>query len=176
MTEHHLRIRPARWGPDLLALSHIERGVRAMYSDFGVFPPPGSDSPPAGPGFFDEGTMLWVATSPDDVPVGFIFAFALDDCTYVAQLSVHPDSQRRGVGTALLDTVGGWAAQEGLRALTLVTYTDVPWNYPWYRRIGFTDIPEGELGDEHRRFLADTHAFASGWRRSVMQRPVRQPA
>jgi GNAT superfamily N-acetyltransferase len=170
-------IRLARWEDDFLALWHVDHSVRAMYRDFGVeFSSLDGESPSSAPGLFDEGTMTWVATDECDVAVGYVFAFPLDDAAHVEQLSVHPDHQRQGVGTALLEIVNTWAAQRGPRALTVITFADVAWNAPWYRRIGFTDIPDDKLGDALRRLRDEAQSVARDWKRVVMRRAVTRPA
>jgi GNAT superfamily N-acetyltransferase/sporulation protein YlmC with PRC-barrel domain len=159
---------------DFAAINEVDQAVGDMFRDFGVDTSQSdSDSQSSAPRFFDEGTRAWVATIGDDDGVaGYIFVFPLDDAAYIAQVSVHPAHQRKGLGTALLDTADAWAEVQGLSALSLVTYTDVPWNAPWYRRIGFTDIGDARMGDGLRRLLEVTSAVAPGWRRSVMRRPT----
>lgn len=43
-------------------------------------------------------------------------------------MSVHPDSARRGVGRSLIEQAARQAAAEGIAALTLTTFSQVPWN------------------------------------------------
>ena len=50
------------------------------------------------------------------------------------------DHARRGIGAALLDHVGRWAVSRGLDALTLTTFRDIPWNAPYYHRLGFHEV------------------------------------
>ena len=38
---------------------------------------------------------------------------------------------------ALIEHVAGWARAHGSPALTLTTFTEVPWNAPYYERLGF---------------------------------------
>jgi hypothetical protein len=45
----------------------------------------------------------------------------------------------------LLDHVAGWAARRGLPALTLITFRGVPWNAPYYERLGFREMAPAEL-------------------------------
>jgi GNAT superfamily N-acetyltransferase len=81
----------------------------------------------------------------DDRPVGFVIFEIVDDTAHVEELDVLPDHAGHRLGARLIDAVAAWAAQRGLPALTLSTFRDVPWNAPYYRRLGFTDIPMGEL-------------------------------
>ena len=168
-------IRPARWG-DIVALHHVDVSACAMYEDFGVrIPRRGDEGTASTPGLFEDGSTTWAAVDRSDSAVGYSFAYPVEDTIYVAQLSVHRDHQRRGLGTALLDTVEAWAAKEGLGALSLVTYTDVPWNAPWYRRIGFVDVPAMALSSGLHNLLERALADGSEWRRSLMCRTLPCP-
>jgi GNAT superfamily N-acetyltransferase len=85
-----------------------------------------------------------VATQGDR-PVGFVIFEIVDDTAHVEELDVLPDHAGHRLGARLIDAVAAWADQRGLPALTLSTFRDVPWNAPYYRRLGFTDIPMAEL-------------------------------
>ena len=63
-------------------------------------------------------------------------------------VSVRPGHQGAGVGRALLDRVRDWAAATDRPALTLTTFTDVPWNRPLYEHLGFRVLAEAEIGPE----------------------------
>lgn len=86
---------------------------------------------------------------------------------------MHPEHARRGLGRTLLDTAAAWAEQRGLAALTLTTYSDVPWNAPYYERLGFQIMAETQISDGFRRIRE--HEQARGlarWPRVTMRRPV----
>ncbi|MBW4721226.1 GNAT family N-acetyltransferase [Saccharothrix sp. SC076] len=87
-----------------------------------------------------RGLHVWVAADPG--PVAWIAAEPVAGFAHVEQVSVHPDHARRGIGAALLDHVESWARERGLAGLTLTTFRDIPWNAPYYRRLGFTDVDE----------------------------------
>jgi N-acetylglutamate synthase-like GNAT family acetyltransferase len=57
---------------------------------------------------------------------------------------VVPESGGSGIGSALLATVCAHARAAGLRAVTLTTFRDVPWNAPFCARRGFRVLPEDE--------------------------------
>lgn len=63
-------------------------------------------------------------------------------------MSVHPDHQGRGIGTALLDAAEDWARAHGHSRMTLTTYRDVAWNGPYYIRRGWILFPEADWGPE----------------------------
>ena len=41
-----------------------------------------------------------------------------------------------------------------MRAVTLTTFRDVPWNAPLYRHLGFVDLDDASLGPELRAIVA----------------------
>ena len=45
-----------------------------------------------------------------------------------------------------MDAVARWAHASGCDAVTLTTFTDVAWNAPLYRHLGFEVLSESELG------------------------------
>jgi len=91
---------------------------------------------------------LWVALKRD-VPVGFALVKLLaDDLPHLEELDVDPSHGRRGVGTALVRAVCKWAADSGYTMLTLSTFRAVPWNFPFYARLGFEEIPRETLRSE----------------------------
>lgn len=83
---------------------------------------------------------LWVATLEGDRPVAAIRFRPLDDNLYIEQLDVLPAFAGLRLGAALLDRAELLAREAGLGALQLSTFRDIPWNAPWYRRIGFEVI------------------------------------
>lgn len=104
---------------------------------------------------------LWVALA-HDTPVGFAHVKVLETgAAHLEEIDVHPDHGRRGVGTRLVLTVCRWAVISGYSWVTLTTFRDVPWNQPFYTRLGFEEIPRDEqspallsvIEDETRRGL-----------------------
>jgi GNAT superfamily N-acetyltransferase len=86
--------------------------------------------------------LLFVAALPE--PAGFVLMQPLDGGLYVFELDVARRHQRRGIGRALMGAALERA--RGLGHLTLTTFRDVPWNAPWYRRLGFSDVAPSEVG------------------------------
>jgi GNAT superfamily N-acetyltransferase len=83
-----------------------------------------------------------------DRPVAYLLVDLVDGNAHIEQVSVHPGWGRQGIGRALICHLEGWAAGQGLTAVTLTTFADVPWNGPYYRRCGFRPMTEAELGPE----------------------------
>jgi GNAT superfamily N-acetyltransferase len=88
---------------------------------------------------------LWVALAGDE-PVGFAHVEVLEPtAAHLEEIDVLPNHGRRGLGRRLLTAVCEWAATEGHRSVTLTTFRDVPWNMPFYARLGFEVIPPADL-------------------------------
>lgn len=102
------------------------------------------------------GHDVFVAVAPDGSPVGFAAATPVDAFLHLAELSVHPDHGRKGLGRALIAAVDALARGRGLAGVTLTTFRDVPFNGPFYASLGFTEWPLAEAPDQlRRRFHAE---------------------
>ncbi|MEU0068344.1 GNAT family N-acetyltransferase [Streptomyces sp. NPDC006332] len=132
-----MRIRAARLD-ELPALQDIERAAGQCFRDIGM-PEIAEDEPlPLGElAAYHHAGLAWVVADGADVPVAYLIADRVDGNLHVEQVSVHPDSARRGVGRSLLEHLAAHARSEGAPALTLTTFTHVPWNAPYYARCGF---------------------------------------
>jgi GNAT superfamily N-acetyltransferase len=84
-------------------------------------------------------------------PGGVLLVDVVDGAAHVEQVSVHPAHARRRLGSALLETAAAWAAENRLEAVTLTTFTEVPWNAPYYARLGFRVVPADEIGEGYDR-------------------------
>ena len=115
----------------------------------------------------------WVAVSDSDRPVAYLLADPVDGNLHVEQVSVHPDCARRGLGRSLIDHLAGLAAAEGIAALTLTTFTEVPWNAPYYERCGFRYLEEAELTPGLREIREREAAHGlDRWPRVCMRRDL----
>ena len=83
----------------------------------------------------------WVAVDDLGAVIGFAVAWAVDGEGHLSELAVTPAHGRRGVGRALVDEVLAWSAARGLPSVTLNTFRDVPWNGPFYEKLGFEYLP-----------------------------------
>jgi GNAT superfamily N-acetyltransferase len=98
---------------------------------------------------------LWVA-SAGNTPVGFALVKMLaDDLPHLEEIDVDPAHGRRGLGTALVKAVSEWATDSGYVLLTLTTFRAVPWNLPFYARMGFVEIPRETLRPELAAVVAE---------------------
>ncbi len=86
---------------------------------------------------------LWVAAQQaTDRPVGFAMATLVDGQPHLQEMDVLPEHGRQGLGKRLIEAACGWATAQNHRRLTLTTFHDIPWNAPFYERLGFCLLPE----------------------------------
>lgn len=156
---------------DLPALQGIERAAGEPFRALGMAAIADDDPPSmADLEVFRRAGRAWVC-DPGGGPVAYLLAEVVDGYGHVEQVSVHPEHARQGLGRRLIDHADGWAAREGLAGLTLTTYAEVPWNAPYYARLGFVSLDEKELTDGLRAIRA--HETARGldrWPRVTMRR------
>ena len=105
-----------------------------------------------------EKGRLWVALTAEEIPVGYALLRILDRIALLAQIDVLPAHGRRGIGRELVAQAALAARKEGFSSLWLTTFTHVPWNAPFYARIGFAAEPEDSLPPVIRRILQTERA------------------
>lgn len=88
--------------------------------------------------------LVWVAEDEGEL-IGFAAAQAYFDALHLWELAVRRDRQGGGAGRALIETVVAEARRLELRAVTLTTFRDIPWNGPLYARLGFHEVPPVQL-------------------------------
>jgi GNAT superfamily N-acetyltransferase len=108
----------------------------------------------------EPGFLLVAAIDEQGPPVGFVHVLLIDGHAHLEQLSVLPEHQRRGIGAALSRAAMDEARAQGFGRLSLCTYRDVPWNGPFYRGVGFTEVAdlapyERRLRDKERELGLD---------------------
>lgn len=139
---------------DLSKLASVERSAASLFRDVGLDQI--ADGEPMDPavlaGLCLNGT-LWVADDAVEGPVGFLAAHELDGCFFIAEVSVARSHQRRGFGTGLIGAAVNHARGSGYGAVTLTTDRRIPWNGPYYTRLGFTEVDLGDALAGHRAKL-----------------------
>lgn len=103
--------------------------------------------------------LHWLAVDEDERPLGFICASAQGEELYIEELSVARPAQGKGLGRQLLQRVERRARVEGFKALTLTTFADVPWNAPFYARLGFQYLEADQLSGFLREQLVHERAI-----------------
>jgi GNAT superfamily N-acetyltransferase len=95
-----------------------------------------------------EAREIIVAVRADetgDTCVGFVMFEPQPTRIYIQELDVLTTYAGRRIGAALIGQVEQLARERQLTQLVLSTYREVPWNAPYYRRLGFADIDLSEL-------------------------------
>ncbi len=164
-TEDLYRIRPSR-SDELALLLEIEKAAGVLFrgtsedwivEDDGR----GADSYET---WMRTGQIL-VAVNAADVPVGFAAVGPLDGQGYLHEIDVHPDHGQRGLGRRLVVAACDWAREHGFTRLQLSTFRHIPWNAPFYARLGFRELADSELGPDllaERRHEADAGLNMAG--------------
>lgn len=134
-------------GGHIDALPAIEREAAGLFPP-GTIPKAMADAsaPIASLRRAAEERRLWVAAElATGNPVGFALLEYADAHALLAELDVLPAHGRRGVGRRLVECVAGEAYARGDRDLYLTTFEHLPWNAPFYARLGFQAASEPEL-------------------------------
>lgn len=97
---------------------------------------------------------IWVAVDAEDHPVAYLTSGVVDGCAHIHQVSVTTSHAHRRLGAALIEHLATIATEGGRPALTLTTFRDVPWNAPYYARLGFVVMQAGEYGPQLRSLVA----------------------
>lgn len=105
--------------------------------------------------------------------VGFALCGKIDGHTHLYEMDVVPEHGRRGIGSALLESVCNEAATRGFSAMTLTTLRDVPWNAPFYAARGFVEMHPSQWGIQLADIVARERMLGFPMRlRVVMQRKM----
>jgi ribosomal protein S18 acetylase RimI-like enzyme len=159
---------------ELEALRKIERDAGRAFATIGM-PEIAAHEPPSVAeleAFVSTG-HAWVAVDSSDHPVAYLLSDVVDGCAHIEQVSVAPEHARRGLGASLIDRLEADAAARHQPALTLTTFRDVPWNAPYYARLGFAVLEAGEYTPELRALIErERNAIPSDMVRVAMRRPT----
>ncbi|WP_051797047.1 GNAT family N-acetyltransferase [Catenuloplanes japonicus] len=131
---------------DLPWLPPLEIAAGACFADVGM-DAIAADAPPSLDelaGYQRDG-RAWVVAAAPGMPVAYLLADLVDDEAHVSQVSVHPAHAGHGLGAALINTCELWGYARGAHGTTLTTFADVPWNAPYYARLGFVVVPDDAL-------------------------------
>ncbi len=171
-----VRVRLAR-PSDLRHLAAVEDSGAPLFADlFGPATAPALVEPARSGKDRDlDGILLLVAEEAvSGAVVGFAHVVDVEGHAHLEQLSVRPEHGRRGTGAALVAAAEEEARWRGYDELTLCTYRDVPWNGPYYRRLGYREVDplapwQQRLHDHEVELGLDANGV-----RVVMARPLRR--
>lgn len=123
----------------------------------------------AAPPWLDAAEVVLVVGSPAH---GYASVGEADGNAHLEELAVVPGQMRRGLGRRLVESACAWAVERGYPAVTLTTYADVPWNAPWYARLGFEIVEDFGADVRERRDWERSVGLDAVGRRVVMRRPL----
>ena len=106
----------------------------------------------------DDG-RVFVARDEMGRIAGFAHLIWIDGHAHLEELDVEPAFGRQGIGRRLALAACDWARRQRSDRITLSTFRDVPWNAPFYARLGFTPIAESELTSELLRLRENEKAM-----------------
>ncbi|MGO4431842.1 GNAT family N-acetyltransferase [Paenarthrobacter sp. RAF9] len=162
---------------DLQLMQDIERAAGEVFRQLGMDPIADDEPFPVEKlGTYAAAGRAWVYVDGLDYPVAYLLADVVDGEGHVEQVSVHPDQAHQGIGRELLHAARVWARGHGMHRQTLSTFRDVPWNAPYYRRLGFEMLDAGSWGPELTRLMEhEAELGLTRWPRVAMWRPVVPP-
>jgi GNAT superfamily N-acetyltransferase len=136
---------------DYLAVEAIENAADQLLID--RLSPESWEAAPSGSSRATEPGFVLVAEETDAGSiVGFVHVLEIDGIAHLEQISVLPEAGRRGYGRKLVEAAMEEARHRGYERLTLRTYADVPWNAPFYARVGFV---ETEPATDFHKYLVE---------------------
>lgn len=168
-------VRPMR-ADDIERVQEIERDAGLLFVPLGM-PGVADDDPPDRDQLAEyvDAERGWVVDPPPDV-AAYVLVDLVDGAAHIEQVTVATRYARRRLGALLIDHVAGWARRHGIETMTLTTFREVPWNRPYYARLGFDDVAEQDVGPELAAVLA--HERDHGlwrWPRVVMAKSLAAP-
>jgi predicted N-acetyltransferase YhbS len=89
--------------------------------------------------------QIWVAVDQQDTVVGHAITREVDDTLYLQEIDIEPQHGQKGLGSALVNTVRSWAKISGYSVMSLSTFRYIPWNAPFYSKLGFDILDESDL-------------------------------
>ena len=171
-------MRPAR-GNEIGELQNIDLASATLFRGTGLidFGPLGEPTEPIPEDRlrrgFGEG-LIWVAVDDREELVGFALCSDRREDLYLDQLSVLPRHSRRGLGTRLVRRSLQEAEARAFRRVSLSTFRKVPWNGPFYRTLGFREVPVWRLSDWQQEIRELQKQTMDVRLRCFMQRPVKR--
>lgn len=96
---------------------------------------------------FIQAQASWVAVDAQERVMGFLCARLEGDALHIHEVSVAQQAQGQGLGRGLIAQAIGAARGMGCAQVTLTTFAQVPWNAPFYQRLGFAVMSQEQLGE-----------------------------
>jgi len=144
----HFAVRAATVG-DLAALPEIEQQAHTIaYGMAGLGAV--AELPPATVERLRHGPC-WVALDRRARIVGFVLVGRVGHDAMIETLAILPEYSGSGLGRALIGAAIDWARQSGAAGMLVGAYRDIPWDAPFYARLGFGEVPRRQWSQEMHR-------------------------
>lgn len=162
---------------DIDLLPALEKAAGEIFRTIGMDEIANSDLPTADDyaAYLTHGA-IYVTTSDEDETTltGFILLAPFENAGHIYEVSVHPKFQRQGIGGRLLAQANDWAQASGFNRITLTTFTNVPWNAPYYETKGFKLIEESTYSPA-QKILAENEMLHGLTHRCWMHKDLFSP-
>lgn len=148
-TANDFSIRPARLS-DIRLLGEVERSAAQIFRSANLHSL--ADGPTVDTEFLAamaRSQHLWLAVNRNDEPIGFVGGENIESNFHLVEISVAQPYQGRGVGKILMGQMIEEVRRMGYKAITLTTYRNLPWNGPWYARMGFNEVRIVDMPPEY---------------------------
>lgn len=126
---------------DIFRLQEIERAAAELFRDSDLIDIDTMAVIPMGDHVTSVETGISIVAEVDGRIAGFVMGEMQGDVAYLRELDVDPAYQRRGIGAQLVKAYVQAAKAKTAAAIYLSTFRTPPWNAPFYRRMGFVDVP-----------------------------------
>lgn len=136
-------------------LQQIELVAGARFREIGMADV--ADHEPTPKAIFEDRAevgQLLVACDDTGEIAGFLIWSPKDGMAYIEEVAVHTAHGGRRVGAQLIDRLAQ-DARGRFPAITLTTFRDVPWNGPYYAKLGFKEFPRDQAGPDHAQSWQD---------------------
>ncbi|CUJ03949.1 GNAT family N-acetyltransferase [Achromobacter kerstersii] len=166
-------IRPAQVS-DLARLADIERSAAQRFRGTPMAWAADGEPLPLGELVAAQAAgLLWVALRDGQV-CGFALARPMDGDLFLVEMSVALPAQGQGLGRGLMQAVLAHAHAAGrYGAVVLTTDRELPWNAPFYQRLGFVELAPPYSAAVHARLQSEADAGFDAARRCALAYPLR---
>ena len=145
---HMIKIRQATV-QDYGGLPAMEADAGQLFRAFGI--PLIADMPPNPVEYYHElpkSSVVFVARTSSEEIVGFAVGLVIDGQAYLKEVSVKRAVSQQGVGRTLVANIIAWAKEKSFHYLTLTTFRDLPFNAPFYAKLGFQEfVPDHDWSE-----------------------------
>lgn len=128
---------------DIDQLAHIEVSAASRYPPARI-PHPHESLPETMLLEALKNNLLFCAEEAEQV-VGFAACHRYKQNLHLDEISVLPEYGQQGIGSLLVKQVLETAKHNDLKACTLTTFEDIPWNAPFYQKLGFRIIRDKDI-------------------------------